>query len=917
MVSLKLWVKKLKFYKKKNILFFLLMILPLMLFSSITLIFFNGYFESFEEYYHQNTSSDITVYTKYDNFQAIHTSLEEDLVNYPYKGFVARSVFSIDINISIFNPNSQIISINNHSTWYSGMNFSGKIFKNSFINKNFPLTSGRLPKKNNETIVPFEYKKIYNFSSNAIVNFQYYEEINFNVTVVGFYDSSLGYRHTPSNKFIFFIDDLNNQIFQKFKADNYPINYDIFLDHKEMDCFNINSFVSKMIQTENIIRIIFSNSTGYNDISSSSMILQGPEFNQYIIQIFLDLVTIAAPVILIVIIFSVMLSANLCRIEEDYWNKANFFLSHKRIKKQIFLELLLNNTLSFIIAIPLGIGLVILVKCIFFDISEFELYLPFSFFILSLLFFIWYFLLIYYKTVKTYNTKVKMNKYESPASNLLFKKKSKNIIILLSICAILPILTMIVYFAFINYYNPILTTTSVILNLFSNFISIFYSIILILLIITVIPGIIIKYIRLFSKIPLTKLKNTKSSLCNKFFNFRYLSTLIFVGMLSLEIGFLNFYHFKNVNQINQEEFEIYLKYGSDFKIVEHYTNENLLNLSVFIADNSYCQIEGIPGKIQNSEILWQEIALLNFNPNRYYSVLSQKSQSVINKDFISQINALEINEILVPTYLKIRYNLKIGDVLSIQPQNASIYGGEFVDILEKSMHIKGFFDFLPGLDQDLAFFNTLYTEKGMIMITSPSFNYTSEFKELPTSGINLIRDIDDNYSILKSIIYNNTAIKFTSKKGELDLLNKSYPVIISNSITLMYSIFIIIFLIMSFLYIFNFIIENQEFWNLFQLFNLSEKFIKRFIFWGLMGIFTVSFIIGSVGILSSILVFSSQNFIFKYNYYIYPIQFIFDITGLVFNLLYISITVFLIWLIPIKIMNFKLNYKKLRKYNPE
>ena len=109
MVSLKLWVKKLKFYKKKNILFFLLMILPLMLFSSITLIFFNGYFESFEEYYHQNTSSDITVYTKYDNFQAIHTSLEEDLVNYPYKGFVARSVFSIDVNISIFNPNSQAI----------------------------------------------------------------------------------------------------------------------------------------------------------------------------------------------------------------------------------------------------------------------------------------------------------------------------------------------------------------------------------------------------------------------------------------------------------------------------------------------------------------------------------------------------------------------------------------------------------------------------------------------------------------------------------------------------------------------------------------------------------------------------------------------------------------------------------------
>ena len=613
-----------------------------------------------------------------------------------------------------------------------------------------------------------------------------------------------------------------------------------------------------------------------------------------------------------------MLSGFISRMENDYWNKINIYWSEKKVKRQIFLELFLNNLISYIIALPLVFGLILLVKQIFNpNIFKFEFYLPLSFFILTFLFFGCYFLIIYYFIIKNYNQKGKIKENVLQALTINPRKKSKNIFIILVILMGLPILNIISYFILINFYNPFLTTYSIFLDEIVNFISLFYSIIIISIIILIIPNLIIKFVQFFSKIPFAKLKNQKYDLLKKFYQYKYLSTLMVIGILSLEIGFLNFYHFRNVNQNNQEEFEIYLKYGSDFKIFEPYTRDKLINLSYLVKSDYYCLIKAIPGKIISNIIIDQDIVLLSFNPNKYYSVLNEKCQSKIDLELISRIENLESNEILVPRYLNLKYNLKIGDLIVIHPQNASNYNSELIESLEKRMYIRGYFNLLPGLDQETIFYNTPFSEKGMIIIANSNFNYSSMFPELPISGTNLIKNVNDSVSIINSLIYNNSEIKFTSLQNDLDKYYNSYAVVSSNSISTMYWVFVIIFLFMTILILLNFIIENDDSWNLFQLFSLTKKNIKKFILWGLIGIFIFSFLIGLFGIFGGFLLFIIENVKFKFNYYIYPIHFYFAPIGLFYNSIYIISSIFIIWLISNKIIKFDLNYEKLRKYNPE
>jgi len=921
MVNFKLWLKKLYFYRKKSILLFFFIILPLILFCSVVINFLNGYFESFEEFSHLNVGPDITVYSRdYNNFQVFHNKAENILENRPYTGSVANLDSTLKVNLTAYNLSGHFSSYYiNQSIQYKGLNFSSNRVKDFYINTYMPLIIGKLPQNANEIIVPFKFTEIYNFSLNSLINLQNNEEINLNITIVGFYESNMNTILSSKNSFIFLINDLNDLIFLKYK----DFRYYIYLDHRHMDIFNIYSFRSEITQIETLIRKGFSDYIESDEsVGSSSSMYQTFEFNEYINNVIPDLFSVVAPILIIIIIFSTISSDYISNIERDYWNKIKIYSSEKNIISQILLEILLNNFIGYLIAFPTAIGLYLLVfQVINFSFGESILYLPNSYFILTFSFSIFYSLLIYIFIIKKYKKKTASSKKISQKYLTNFPIDFRKIIIvILATFAFLPILNKIIQFGLINFYNPLLTSFYTPLNDLVAIISLFYSTIFILLIIFIIPALIIKFIQFFiKKIPFKRLKNQKFELLGKIFQFKNKSTLILITIIGLELGFINYYHFKNYNQYKQKEFEIYSNYGSDFKIYEPYSNKSLINLSNYTEDMNYCQIKSIPGKINNNTIFDQNIVLLTFNSNKYYSTLNIKIQDTINSELISSINSLNANEIIVPIYLQLRYNLKVGDSLVIQPENTTNtnYNHEFIERYEKTMYIKGFFNFLPGLDQDPEFFRILWFEKKLIIITNPNFNFHTEFLNLPIKHTYLVKQFNNCLNIIKTLNNNDPEIYYTSLEDGLNNYYKSYYAVSNKSIFTIYIIFIISFVLMGFLFIYNFISENSDFWNLFQLFGLKEKDIKIFILGSLIGIFTISFLIGLTGIMVGILIFSLENLTFKFNYYFYPIQLYFDPVGLVFNILFIVVSFFIIWLLVYKIMKFTLKYEDFRKYNPQ
>lgn len=921
MVSLKLWLKKLLFNKKKSVLLLLFIVLPLVLVCSMTLNFLNGYFIAFEDYSYQNIGSDIRVYSKYDNFQKITNKLKTELNNHPYIGFKAEFPFLLEINLTIFNLVQNISSIYiNHPMGFMGLNFSGNTVKNFYIDTYIPLSSGRLPQNINETIVPTEYKEVYNISINSLINLHYKNQINQNITIVGFYSSKQNCYFSPKNLFIFFLNDLNNQLFQEYKDIREQIIYDIYLDHRQMDIFNIYSFTSELTQIESIIRGLFLNHIDSNDdVSSSSSAYQTDEFDEYITNRFYDFLSIIVPILLIIIIFSTMPSDYISNVERDYWHKAKVYTSEKSIKKQLFLEVLLNVCIAFSMALPLGIGLYIILHQIsILRFSEFNLYLPNSYFILTSSFSVFFAFVIYIFIIRVYKKERTSNTKQTELRPKKLLKKSKGIIIFLGLLISLPLIERILYFGLKSFYNPGLTSIINFLSAIVNILSLFYPTIFILLIIASIPRLIIKFIQfIIKRIRFTKGTSTKFELMLKLFHFKRKSTLLLITILSLQLGFINFYNFKNASQFSQKELEVYLNYGSDFKLYESYSNTSLVNLSIYEKNLQCCQIKSISGRISNNTIVDSNVALLSFNPSNYTSTLNQRALVRLSPELISQINNLEDNEILVPVYMQYRYNLEIRDYLAIQPKNTTNLNYDYVETYEQSMSIKGFFDFVPGLDQDKNFFPSLYFQRRMIFIVKPDYNYSTPFHNLPIKRTYLIKDLNNSLTLIKSIVHNNMDLHYVSLQDGLEELNESYLAISNQSTINMFTIFTVLFLILSFLFIYNFINENSELWNLFQLFGQKESEIRMFIFKSLFGIFFISFLIGLFGNLTGFLIFLFENLKFKFFYYFYPISFHFDLMGLIFNILYLLMVVIIMWLMVYKIMKFSLNYKDLKKYNPE
>jgi len=925
MVSVKLWIKKLLFYKKRSLIILLFLILPLILFSSSALNFLNGYFKSFEEYsYIYISNSDILVYSDYSNFKDIDDGLKLELSNYPYRGCIVDYSFSLDVNLTIHKLDQGLSFVYlNHSMNFLGLNFSQNNIKSFYINTYIPLISGRLPNNTTEVILPIEYQIIYNLSINSLLNLKYTTEINQNLTIVGFFKSNQNTFFSPKNQVLFFINDLNSSLFQKsIGSGQRSSRYNIFLDHRQMDIFNLNLFVLELEQIESIIRLFFVNNIpGQIDVSSSSSSYLSDEVGVYLKTIYDDLIAIIIPIILIIIIFASIPSNYISNIEKEYWwNKIDVYTSKNTIRTQLLLEILLNVFLAFLIGLPSGIGLFFIIN-FFSDIGQvnLNLFIPTSFYFSTITFSIFYAIFIYYSLLRAHKKEKisKMQRFEMEPKNLF--RKRKLLVSLIVLISLLPIIERILYIGLVSYYNPLLSSIILPLGEFANYVSLFYSTTFILLVLLTIPSFIIRFVQLMiKKMPFTKVRNASVELMSKLFQFKKKNIIILIAILSLQIGFINFYSFNHGNQYVQGELEVYLDYGSDYKLYEPYSNKSLINFSLYTENLIYSQIDSISGRLENGSIADQNIVLISLNTSRYTSVLTQKVLQNLSQEMISSITSLGDNEILVPIYLQYRYDLKIGDYLTFQPENTSNSLYEFLENYSITMYIKGFFNYLPGLDHDINLSPSLYYfQRRMIFISKSNFNFSSYFGDLPIKRTYLIKDLNNSLNIIKSLIHNNPYLQYISLKDGLDDFNNSYLAVSNQTVNNIFKIYIILFIIEIFFFIYYFIKENSNIWNLFQLFGQKASQIKHFILKSLVSIIFISLLIGLLGFITGYLVFLFENINFKFYYYLYPITFYFDFNGLIFNVLFFFASTVLIWLIIYKLARFKFTYKDLKKYNPE
>ena len=329
-----------------------------------------------------------------------------------------------------------------------------------------------------------------------------------------------------------------------------------------------------------------------------------------------------------------------------------------------------------------------------------------------------------------------------------------------------------------------------------------------------------------------------------------------------------------------------------------YNINHSLNLQNYVDDDKFCWIKTIPGVIDNETIFDQNIVILSFNANKYFSVLNEKSSLSINSNIISNIQNLNNNEILVPSYLKIKYNLQIGDILVLKPKNATMLGNyQIVDNYSAYLSVKGFFNNLPGLDNDNNFNDPYNSQGSLLIITNQDYNYSAEFPNLPIKHTYLIKEFNNSFNTLEVIEQNHSDIQYITLKDGLKYYSTSHLSVSLKFIDVMYTIFVISFIFLTLLFVYNYISENSEFWNLFQLFGLKVKELKRLIFTSLYGILLISFLIGLTGIISGVTVFWFDNLLFKSGYYIYPIQIQFDLLGLMYNFIYLGLSMITWWAI--------------------
>ncbi|MEJ2251504.1 MAG: hypothetical protein P8Y97_17845, partial [Candidatus Lokiarchaeota archaeon] len=840
MISLKIWFKKLRYNKKKSVILFIILILPLILFSGIILNFLNGYFASFEEYTYQNVGSDLSFTTINNDVQGIYRELDKCLNNYPHIGYVSQLPYipETNMNLTVYNISSFYFSTYiNQSIDIRGFNFSNSRIRSFYITRYIPISSGRLPKKGNEIIVPESFKSTYNISLNSVLNFHYLNKIDENVTIVGFYNGNPDVRWAPKTSFIFLINTYNYQFIQKFKINAYSIYYDIYLNHKYMDVFNINSFIQELSQIKTILHSDLSSYLShYVDISSKSSDYTDNEFTQYMNGVYIDPFSILTPILLITFMFLTISINYISTIDGPIWEKMRYYSSKKGIMMQIFLETMLNNIIASLIVIPSGIGLYILANLFTgFSVSEFGIYIPLSYYILTSSFSIFCALLIFFALNVNFR-KRNLEKVDSNVSSSSFLRKHWKIALILIILISPPILNTILYFTIFNSYNMF----SAYFGWFVWLISLIYSTILVLGIIVLCSNWIIKLIQyIVKKHPFSKIKNVRFRLLRKFIHYKHKSILVVIIILGLQLAFINFYQIKNYNQYQFDRSKIYLNYGSDYKLYDYgYHHNSSIDPLNYMDEKDYCQINSISGAIFDGPLLLSGdlFTLFQFNFDKYREVLTTQSQSALDSNMKSMINSLGSHETLVPIYLKYRYNLQIGDTFEIRPINTSSvvpgnYNYDYVKNYTLSMKIMGFITNIPGIDQDGYLFSVPpFSHNKLAIIVSPKFNFSSEFPKLPIQYTYLVKNFNNSLNVLKSIAYEHPGIFYVALQDGLKTFNNSYQTISSNFTLLMYIIFIISFVFITLLFIYNFINENSKNWNLFQLFGFREKDIKKFIF---------------------------------------------------------------------------------------
>lgn len=482
----------------------------------------------------------------------------------------------------------------------------------------------------------------------------------------------------------------------------------------------------------------------------------------------------------------------------------------------------------------------------------------------------------------------------------------------------------------LDFYNPLLSTFSLILKILRDFTFLFYSFILIFFIIFILVRFFPKILHFFGKLSFRKKlkQNLRFNLLKSFFQAKNKFILFLIAILSLELGFINHYIFTNVNRAHQQELDIYVKYGSDYVVYERFSHENMtLNISSYIEENNFCELELLQGKVLNTSVREPYFALFTFNPVKYFNVLNNHSQRVFPKDLISKIENLKKDEILLPRYYNLRYDLQVGDILKTSPHNNSLEPPEFSDEYQRTLKVKGFYGFFPGFDQSRKPFNSIFTysdRRGFIGIASPDINFSSQFPNIPTRPVYLVRDPDREDNVQQMMVQLGAKNETLAGSLQIESLQEGLASFQGYTSTfsfqtsvIMFSIFILIFFLMSILFIYNYISLYKGTWNLLQLFGMPKRDIKSFLSKSLFGIYFLSFLFGLLGIVSGSFVLISENIGFKYHFYLYPIELIMDPLGILLNILFLLGSIMIILIYIFRISDFNLEYNYIRKYNPE
>lgn len=930
----KIWFKKTKYFGRKNILAFLYIILPLLIFNGIILGFFNQYYYSFEEYSYREVGPDIIASSRNEDFQEINHSLEKNLGD-TYEGMLRVRLFFLDsLNLSLVNPTDGNVksSFNEIYSRFKSIKFSSPLFRNEYINKFTEKFEGAFPTSDQEIITSFRYKETFNLSVGSILRFTYNSTISFNVSVSGFFGGKDQYKLGPDNSLYFINYGLNEKLL-KIHRENYDLDfynqYYIYLNHYKMDVFNINSFIATLERKGNLVEDIFKEHTKNFDVNSLASNYLSSEFEVFMNKALKDFYVLVAPIVIIGLIFTILLSRYINEREKNYWIRIKVYLSEKQLLKQTFLDLLLNGVVSYFIALPLSIGLYKIVNNASF-FQSYVLYIPVSFYITTIIFVGFFLIISYYYLRKFILMLLNGSDNEKKGDQEKIKIPMKYLLILL-VLILSPLLQIFMNYFAVIFYNPLIAIFNSILYLIKDFATLFYSSLLIVFFIVSFVRFFPRILHYFSKISFRKnfAANFKLNSLKNFFKTNNKYVLFLTVILSLELGFINYYIFTNINRTHQEEVQIYLKYGADHVIYEDFSYNNItLNLSIFIEEDNFCTLKSLKGKVTNQSVMEPNFALLSFDPERYYNVLNNHSQRLFPEKKISVIKNLKEEEILIPYYYHLRYGIEIGDQLETIPHNHSREPPEFSNQYHTNLRVKGFFNFLPGFDQSRRPFNSVYSpwfeDKGFIGIASPSLNFSSAFPDIPTQPIHLVKESQGEDKIQQMLFKLETenrtlanSFLIESLEEELVGFQGSYSKISIQIYIVIFSIFILIFFLISIVFIYNYVSVYKGTWNLLQLFGMPKFDVRRFISKSLIGIYFLSFLFGFLGILSGSFILFCENLGFKYQYYCYPIELIMDPLGLLLNFIFLVGSFIVILIYIFMISDFKLEYNYIRKYNPE